>query len=128
MKQSTIASPDILVVNNNPLEDLPEQILFCHENKNKYRSTCTTRGPRLRHPQKFFQGGSSEVSFIYWINQNLTAAITILLRGLNQKLKRSCSKNVACRRHVKQTDAIQVYCGWESEGVAPTRWAIFAIT
>ena len=67
------------------------------KNKNKYRSTWTARGPRQRHPQKFFQGVSSEISFIYWINQNLAAAITILLRDLNQKLKRSCSKNVAMR-------------------------------
>ena len=40
-----------------------------------------------RRPQKFFQGGASDLSIIYWINQNLTAATRILLRSLNQKLK-----------------------------------------
>ena len=46
--------------------------------------------PIQRRPQKFFQGGgggASDVSIIYWTNQNLTAATRILLRSLNQKLK-----------------------------------------
>ena len=45
------------------------------------------RGSGQRRPQKFFQGGASDLSIIYWINQNLTAATRILLRSLNQKLK-----------------------------------------
>ena len=31
-------------------------------------------------------------------------------------------------RHVEQTDAIQVHYGRGSEGKAPSRWAIFAIS
>ena len=31
-------------------------------------------------------------------------------------------------RHVEQTDAIQVHYGRGSDGKAPSRWAIFAIS
>ena len=48
-------------------------------------------------PAEIFQGGASDLSIIYWINQNLTAATRILLRSLNQKFKWFCSKNVAIR-------------------------------
>ena len=35
-------------------------------------------------------------------------------------------KMLKFRRHVEQTDAIQVYYGWGSGGKAPSRWTIFA--
>ena len=81
----------------------------------------------LRRPQKFFQKGASDVSIIYWIKYNLTAANRILLKDLNQKLKWFCSKDVAIGWHVEQTDAIQMYYWRGSGGKAPSRWAIFTI-
>ena len=99
------------------------------------RTLVTLLSPWLRRftirgaGRNFFRGrGASDASIIYKINYNLIAASRVLLRGLDQKFKWSCSKHVAIDRHVERTDAIQLYYGRRSGGSAPSRLAIFAIS
>ena len=83
-----------------------------------------------RRPQKFFQGGASDVSIIYWIKKTKPYNCDQdFAKGFEPKVNiTQLKKMLKFGRHVEQTDAIQVHYGRGSGGKAPSRWAIFAIS